>query len=482
MIILIADDDKNIRFALKSMLLDVLDADETTFFEAQDGIELVNVCTSTIIDVAFVDIKMPNMNGLDAIEKVRKFNDDISFIILSGFSDFKYAKRGISLGVTDYLLKPVDSDDLEELIVKVNEEKRLNKNYRKSRLQAQVFNISSYLPVLGANFDFTEPPLPKGHTYMVMNFVFFFPKEFTNSRNEFKYTTLANIPQFLSQILPLNSISCHLKSSETNVQCLVQIEESKEASIVKEIEKNILRIDDFPLVKVVALYSKCNTLVDAVKMGEINEKYQYLSLNQKAFRCTEYNKNIGEVGEYLKLLWLIQEAHTNNDGIEYLELLEKFEKQFKEIPKNIKLEYLLNSLSPLVDDKKITNQKEFVKVLRNTKILARENTNDIAEQIKKYVELNYATNFGINQVAEELKLTPNYLSSLFHKITGIYFSDYLNSYRLEKAKKILLSNSSASIKDIAMMVGYSNARYFSSLFKQSFDMLPSSYRKQYLDK
>jgi YesN/AraC family two-component response regulator len=217
-------------------------------------------------------------------------------------------------------------------------------------------------------------------------------------------------------------------------------------------------------------------------MGEINEKYQYLSLNQKSFRCLKYNKEQESVGEYLKLLWLIKEACINNDGIEYLVILEKFKKQFKEIPKKINLEYLLNSLSSLVGDKKITNQDEFVNVLKNTKILARENTHDITEQIKKYVELNYMVNFGINQVAEQLCLTPNYLSSLFHKITGIYFSDYLNSYRLEKAKKILLSNSSASIKDIAMMVGYSNARYFSSLFKQSFGMLPSSYRKMYLDK
>jgi len=60
MIILIADDDKNIRFALKSMLLDILDEDETTIFEAQDGLELVAQCASTVIDVAFVDIKMPN--------------------------------------------------------------------------------------------------------------------------------------------------------------------------------------------------------------------------------------------------------------------------------------------------------------------------------------------------------------------------------------------------------------------------------------
>jgi len=482
MIILIADDDKNIRFALKSMLLDILDEDETTIFEAQDGLELVAQCASTVIDVAFVDIKMPNLNGLDAIERVKEFNSDISFIVLSGYSDFKYAKRGISLGITDYLLKPVDSDDLSELVVKINKEKMKNKNYQKSKLQAQVFNIESYLPVLGEDYDYHEVPLSEGYVYLVMNFIFFFPVEFKDSRTEFKYTKLANIPNFLSQILPMDVISCHLKSSERDVRCLVLLDEKRERYVIEEIEKNILHIKEYPNVKVVALYSKCKTLVDAIKVGDANEEFQYLSLNQRAGKCKEYGKSDAPHHEYLRYIWKMDEAYTNNDGVEYLELIENFQKQFKEIPSKIKVEYLKNSIKSIIGNEDIKNQAQLVDRLKRAKILSRENTHDITEQIKDYVKINYMKNFGINQVADELNLTPNYLSSLFHKITGIYFSDYLNSYRLEKAKKILLSNSSASIKDIAMMVGYSNARYFSSLFKQSYSILPTTYRKQHLDK
>ena len=480
MIILIADDDRNIRFALKSMLLDILNEEETTIFEAQDGLELVSICNSTLIDIAFVDIKMPNLNGLDAIERVKEFNKDISFIILSGYNDFKYAKKGITLGITDYLLKPVDSDDLRELIEVVAKEKRANKNYQKSTLQAQVFNIVSYLPLLGDKFDFLETPLPPSYIYLVVDFIFFFPLNFDSSLSEFKYTTLANFPQLLSKILPLDIISSHLQSSDNNVQCIIRIDMRREKYVIKEIENNILHLDSFPQIKVVALYSKCSSLVDAVKSGVENIKYEYLSLNQKNYRCLEYVKEDTKESRYLSLLWDINETFINGDTVSYRESVAVFEKEFDEIPSRIKLKYVLNSLSALCGANKIKSHNDFVKLLKEHKILNRENTHNISEYVKKYVEANYMKNFGINQIADELELTPNYLSSLFHKITGIYFSDYLNTYRLEISKTMLLSNSSASIKDIAMMVGYSNARYFSTLFKQSYKMLPTTYRKEHL--
>ena len=84
---------------------------------------------------------------------------------------------------------------------------------------------------------------------------------------------------------------------------------------------------------------------------------------------------------------------------------------------------------------------------------------------------------SISQIADEFGLTANYLSTLFHRKTGGKFIDYLTNIRMEAAKKLLVQNVSATVQDVALMVGYNSARHFSSLFQKQTGETPSSYRK-----
>lgn len=98
MLILIADDDRLARYSLKSMLHDL---DDGTFliFEATNGKTLVEQCRRLHPDVAFVDISMPHMDGLTAIEQCRQCSEDTQFVVVSGYSEFDYAKKSITLQV-----------------------------------------------------------------------------------------------------------------------------------------------------------------------------------------------------------------------------------------------------------------------------------------------------------------------------------------------------------------------------------------------
>ena len=84
---------------------------------------------------------------------------------------------------------------------------------------------------------------------------------------------------------------------------------------------------------------------------------------------------------------------------------------------------------------------------------------------------------SISQIAEQLGLTANYLSTIFKRKTGEKFIDYLTRTRMEAAKKLLVQNFSASVQDIALMVGYNSARHFSALFQKYTGETPSAYRK-----
>ena len=113
--IIIVEDEQRARRGLKSLIQTVSDDCEVVA-DAADGqkaLELIRKCKP---EVVFTDIKMPYMNGLDLIREVRKENQKVKFVIVSAYEEFEFARQAISLGVTDYLVKPLIMDDVEQVI------------------------------------------------------------------------------------------------------------------------------------------------------------------------------------------------------------------------------------------------------------------------------------------------------------------------------------------------------------------------------
>lgn len=127
--VLIADDEKWIRSTLRSML-DELNMRIDIVGEAKDGEELIRLAGQYRPDVAFVDIRMPRLDGLNAIHSGRQLSPHTQWIILSGYSEFSYAREALQLGASDYLLKPLSPEDLAACLDKVAEDycKRLQQH------------------------------------------------------------------------------------------------------------------------------------------------------------------------------------------------------------------------------------------------------------------------------------------------------------------------------------------------------------------
>jgi two-component system, response regulator YesN len=83
---------------------------------AADGEEAVELVERFLPDLLITDIKMPVLGGLDLARRIRATNADIRIVIISGYSEFDYARRAIELGVDDYLLKPIDTEGLREIL------------------------------------------------------------------------------------------------------------------------------------------------------------------------------------------------------------------------------------------------------------------------------------------------------------------------------------------------------------------------------
>jgi len=116
--LLVADDERPARFVLRSLLEEQGFA-EDAIFEASSGSELVEVARSLKPDCAFVDVRMPGMDGLAAIERAAPDCPRTRWAIVSSHAEFEYARGALRLGVTEYLLKPVRPEELAACLLRL---------------------------------------------------------------------------------------------------------------------------------------------------------------------------------------------------------------------------------------------------------------------------------------------------------------------------------------------------------------------------
>lgn len=121
--IVIADDEPLVRVSLNSMIQEMETSWEIVG-EAAQGEEMLELLAEHQPEVAIVDIRMPKLDGLEAIRQGKAVSPRTRWIILSGFSDFQYAQQALRLGVDEYLLKPVVPDELEKALHSVSIQNR----------------------------------------------------------------------------------------------------------------------------------------------------------------------------------------------------------------------------------------------------------------------------------------------------------------------------------------------------------------------
>ena len=101
-------------------------------------------------------------------------------------------------------------------------------------------------------------------------------------------------------------------------------------------------------------------------------------------------------------------------------------------------------------------------------------SNDIVRITHEYLEAHYADEITLEDVAEQVNISPQYFSKLIKKNTGFNFTEWLSMIRIQKAKE-LLTNTNLTVKEVCFKVGYKDPNYFSRIFKKRMGMTPSEY-------
>lgn len=489
MTILIADDEYIVRLGLKSMIMQQHKKD-CIIVEAKNGREMCSLCEKYQPDLAFVDIKMPEMDGITAVRHCRAQCPHTSFILLSGLSDFQIAVNALKLGVSDYLLKPITADDLSEILKNVKQNVDTRKQQQNIDFELRMTFQFNNVNLSDRGGEESSLALSEGETYCAYVIL-----EDTNNQSQASSSLYHNLIPALQKHLRdfvEENYQHAIFSLNTGELCLVlRVPKQKTPNRIESILRNAIYSDPKP-GHVYTVFRCCsNTGVEdlAWQIDKLRGAFNLRVLlgmknlhTAKSLRALADSKTAEEFSNLVAELCM---AFNDKDEISYKNLVDKLASLREHFDELQCYCGCVNQYISIQTGLKYNceNYSELITALnhRAGKMYAQSSVqpqHDMMAKIKTYIQTNYMSDVSIISIAEKFNITPNYLSRIFHQKTGVKLIDYVTDVRINNAKRILADNPNMLIKDVAMMVGYYSTRHFTKLFLKNTGSYPSEFSKQ----
>ncbi len=529
--ILIADDEELIRQGIKARL-DYLMIKPSELYEAENGMQAMEILKNHQVDIVITDIRMPDMDGLSFIKEVRPLYPKLQFIIISGYAEFEYAEQAIQLGVKAYLLKPISNDALkkviDEVLERLEEEETLERTVRegarsiaekKNHLFEKTVNdlLRSADPekeIRDAD-EIVYQEFPVENRWIMSAIVNIDAESY--ERKSFEHKDIELIKFSLKNVLMELHSECQriaVNNLANMNQLYILISHFDKNQIRMEAEKLFTNLLNIMWKKMkISLTCGISSVTDTI--SEVCNKEA-----QKAFlqRMIHGKSNIyfyedvkilsGTQFPVSELHMLRQYIERHDVGnIEFLiqdifseERLKKYNAAYIRIIWARIIHILLNAASSTYTsdlknmEKLVLNFETLdtfssVEELRSYLYLlildSIQITADIDVNAKnkirmgmKYIQDNYNRDIAVNELAERFAISPNYFSTIFKKETGLTTVNYIKELRLTKACEYL-ENTSKSIVDISKEVGYEDSQYFFRVFKKATGLTPLEYRRKH---
>lgn len=494
-------------------------------YNGRDGLELFSRVNP---DIALIDIQMPFINGLTLIEEVNKLKQNVQMIIMSGHDDFSYARKAIELKANTYLLKPCLAEEIlqavlkakniileenskklklsqfesvfeqyitlfrERLLINLLDNKLRNPSAfyedagryhihllnetccaavfrleEKETLYAQstnkeidclIISITEKIKAANAAANHFELVVKDGDLILIASSASFDFNRFLNLihhvynelSESFEYPFVVGVGQAVSSPLEVyKSYNQGLAALENSFLC----------------EKKVIVYDDRIFAesfRYLYPFKEEKELLHAIEAGEqslIREAIDKFFLGFEQEQSIN-NNTIKKVG--ISLLSSIMKF-CSEKNIDTVELQQLIFKSFDDIISAKSLEALKAKINKIIED--IMNQ-----IRSNTPV------NKLIQCALGYIHSNFTKDISLKNAADELLISPAYLSFLFKQEMKTNFVDYLNNYRIIAAKE-LLKDFRLKSYEIAYQIGFQDEKYFFKLFKKYTGLTPSQYRE-----
>ncbi len=518
---LLVDDEPFITKGL-SVLVDWNALGFTVEGTASNGRQALAFLKKHPVDLIIADIQMPVMDGLELLETIQKERlSDAHFVILSGYSDFEYARQALRFDCMDYLLKPVMTDQLTELLCKVRAScRRDSEGKKRDEAYGKAYLAQNLLALLQDRYDEktilfvkSQLRLNGGIRYVYIEAQTDSPEAVTAKQMKaLRHNLAAKCQEILAgwekHLLDtppeqggcgVGLIFCHGMAHEAG---------QSEEDFLRALQRRIQPAVQMP----VALFAGEQT----AHVTGLSRSYQtaarlhavqkYLT---KPFPVQVYQPDMdaGEAGISAMALDTLIAAVERNDrqGIQ-----DAVPAVFGTVGANsnvellrLNMDYLLYKLVRLACERdSAVNQTELLRHLQKNLLhhggiasgkferltqfvqeyadylssLQRDGNDSILLRVEQDVRLYYKENLTLKGLSQKYYVNSAYLGQLFKKKYGVTFREYLNNCRIEQAAKLLLSTRD-KVYNIAKAVGYQDMDYFIERFIAAKGCTPSNYRK-----
>jgi len=510
--IVVVEDEQKTRAGI-IRLIGIINEDYKVVGEADNGLNGMDIIKGTKPDLVIVDINMPKMNGIVMLESLKEQGIQHKTIILSGYSEFEYARKALRMGVDEYLLKPITADELKRILDNINRDIKHHKLFgfeqgepsmqSDQMLQHFVMNgdtdvqaLSSYLLEV---FQFTaHTQFQDISSYLGKHFEQYkvlikeqlsliFDRAAANGKSiifdlsatheiviliQFNQPPL-NLDYFLQNEV-LNPLRYNpledMVMCWTSLQSLSELKSNLEDmhgerkwSIVLGVDKPIdcnknrhLSIKHFAYPT--ELENKAKQAAASAKPGEAMIYFEgFLAFCAKERYhpkhiiegCTRFSSSV---------LHVISEVHGAVFSI--VDQKEQLQKVMNAQTDN-ELKSAFLTIGQFITSYDI--QKESMYSL-------------IVYKSIRMINEHYQECITLDEIASLMHITPEYLSTLFNKEVGKPYTAFLREVRMKKAKELLIGTNLRAF-EISEKVGYPDSKYFSRVFKEFTGLSPGEYQK-----
>ncbi|GLI08191.1 hypothetical protein YDYSG_42210 [Paenibacillus tyrfis] len=498
--------------------------------EATCGEEALALAGEVQPDLILTDIRMPRMDGLELIERIKEQRLAAKVVIISGFSDFEYAKKALSLGASDYILKPVEDDDLLDVVARCLEQIETDRR-KEALLKKADDQVNKRLPLLkemlfsklimGHKPD--EPKLREAlndfglknkglrHACLVLQVPE--PQAFpTENKPEANFTqfVLRNLLQdFLPNVCENEIVFVHADEVVCIVSSFKEDDELARACLTmfEDIRKIVHKIIGSTII--IGLGGAVGDLLDvsaSYRQAKQMLLHGYLDTGRSketksaagphktgGYRLydTEALINHIRVGNKAAALASLDQIVRENGNIRpidlkfiYIDIVNSIVRTTVESSwagkdfSNFSLHFFeLLQQSQSTDEIHGLLGDTITKIIDFLEHSQSKRRRKVIDKALEYMELHYPEELNLNAVAERFYLNASYFSKIFKEELGVSYTKYLMEFRVNKAAE-LMSDPTLKIYEISRRVGYEDVQYFTKMFKSIKGITPGQYREK----
>ena len=503
-------DDEQIMIDSLTMTLTKNFGSQIKLFSALSGSEALEIVAKNQIDIIFMDINMPGLNGLQTVSYIKQSKKDTVVIILSAFDEFEYAKEALNIGAFKYLTKPVNRntvidtiksafDEIDKKRGRISDEVELHKKLE--IVSPMVESDFIYSAAFGGAKDISE----YFSYFEIKNCVYCFCCiELLHLEDKNKYEVYAEIRKIFAS--KTNCIIGSFMANRLAVFLYLQNRREEEEEALKERIKEIYSYLSIHISKSIRFgispfsssaeqtalsYSKAMEALISIKEDGGIAFSETIERDEKESADKTADKIFGRVraGDKTALPPLLDsyinslhKKHSgNSDKIKnsLFELLVNVRNIASELSTGYKNAMFDNAFS-VFSRADMAELKEFVLTLcidsaTAVNEAASKVENPIIEMALEFITTHISDSISLDETAQAVGVSPFYLSKLFKEEKKENYVTFVTNMRLEKARS-LLQNPRSSIKEVSAAVGYNDQNYFSRIFRGQFGMTPTEYR------